>query len=95
MGKTEVTKPKKGELPEKRVPALWSTPINKLSMTSMVQNISFGRLGLAVWLCSLPAPAHTLVEYGKPEKVLDFIAATKDTSVINILLVLNSKHNSY
>jgi len=41
--------------------ALWPTPIHKLSMTSMVRNISLGQLGLAAWLCSLPAPAHLLI----------------------------------
>jgi len=29
-------------------------------MMSMVWNISIGQLGLAAWLCSLPAPAHLL-----------------------------------
>jgi len=27
----------------------------------MVWNISVGQLGLAAWLCSLPAPAHQLI----------------------------------
>jgi len=36
------------------------TSIYKLSMTSMVWNSSTGQLGLAVWLCSLPAPAHLI-----------------------------------
>jgi len=36
-------------------------PIHKLSVTSMVWNISTGQLGLAAWLCSLPAPAHLLL----------------------------------
>jgi len=30
-------------------------------MTFMVRNISIGQFGLAVWLCSLPAPAHLLI----------------------------------
>jgi len=37
------------------------TPIRKLSMTSMVWNISLGQLGVSVWLCSLPDPAHLLI----------------------------------
>jgi len=37
------------------------TPIYKQSMTSMVCNISTGHLGLAAWLCSLPAPEHLLI----------------------------------
>jgi len=36
------------------------TPIYKLNMMSVVWNISIGQLGLAAWLCSLPAPAHLL-----------------------------------
>jgi len=38
----------------------WRTPIYKLSKTSTVLNISVGQLGLAAWLCSLPAPAPLL-----------------------------------
>jgi len=30
---------------------------------SMVWNISLGHLELAVWLCSLPAPAHLLISW--------------------------------
>jgi len=37
------------------------TPIYKLSMTYMVWNISIGQLGVAAWLCSLPALAHLLL----------------------------------
>jgi len=44
-----------------RIPAPWSTFIYKLSMKSMVWNISFGQLGSAAWLCSLPARVHLLV----------------------------------
>jgi len=65
-------------------------------MMPVVWKISTGQLG------SLPgcAPSqlqHTcsLVEYEKLEKVLDFIATTRNISVINILLVLNPKHSSY
>jgi len=32
-------------------------------MISMVWNISIGQLGLAAWLCSLPAPAHRLISW--------------------------------
>jgi len=53
-------------------------------------------------LCSLPgyAPSQllytcSLAEYEKLEKVLDFIATIENISVINILLILNPKHNSY
>jgi len=40
-----------------------ANPIYKLSMTSMVRNISTGQLGLAVWLCSLTAPARLLISW--------------------------------
>jgi len=47
-------------------------------MMSMVWNISVGRLGLAAWLCSLPALVHLLNsqtwESGK--RSLDFLATT-------------------
>jgi len=46
---------------KRKIPALRPTFINKLSMTSMVWNISIGQPGLDVWLCSLPAPAHLLI----------------------------------
>jgi len=51
------------------------------------------------WL-SVCAPSqllHTcsLAEYEKLEKVLDFIATTKNISAHNFLLVLNPKHSSY
>jgi len=46
---------------EKRIPDPRPTPITKLCMTSMVWNIFMGQLGLAGWLCSLPAPAHLLI----------------------------------
>ena len=44
------------KFPERRVPA--HQPIYKLSITSMIWNISIDQLGLSAWLCSLPAPAH-------------------------------------
>jgi len=64
--KTELTEEKsklmeKFKLREKRVPAPQQTPIRKLSMMSMVWNISVAQLVLAAWLCSLPAPAHLLI----------------------------------
>ena len=34
--------------------------ICKLSMRSMLWNISIGQLGVVVWLCFLPASAHLL-----------------------------------
>jgi len=62
----------------------------------MVWNISPGQLGLAGWLCSLPAPAHcSLAEYEKLKKVLDFLATTENICVINIHLVQNPNHISY
>jgi len=33
------------------------------SMTFMVWNIPVGQLGLSVWQCSLPAPAHLLINW--------------------------------
>jgi len=42
---------------------LLANPMCKLSMTSMVRNICIGRLGLAVWLCSFPSPAHLLISW--------------------------------
>jgi len=65
-------------------------------MRSMVWNISTRQLGLAAWLCSLPAPAHySLAEQGRLEKALDFTATTENISVINTPLILNPKHSSY
>jgi len=36
-------------------------PTDKLTMTSIASNIYIGKLRLAVWLCSLPDPAHLLI----------------------------------
>jgi len=52
------------------------------------------------WLagCAPSQLLHTcsLAEYGRLEKkIIDFIATTKNISVINMLLVLNPKHSSY
>jgi len=88
--------PEKGQTSRKvRTPARQPTPVPKQRRTSMVWNISIGHLGYLsgcapsqlLHSCSLP-------EYKKLKKVLYFLAATKNISVINILL-LNSKHNSY
>jgi len=50
------------ELKESRkISAPWTIPIYKLNMASVVWNISFGRLGLTAWLCSLPAVVHLLI----------------------------------
>jgi len=47
-------------------------------------------------LAVLPPSACTLLpEHGRLGKVLDFLATTKNISVINILLLLNLKHSSY
>jgi len=86
------------ELRETReeVPAPWPAPIHKLSMMSVVRNMSVGQLG---WLSGY-APSqllHTccLAEYGKPEKALNFLATTENIGVINSLLILNPNHSSY
>jgi len=65
-------------------------------MQSTVWNISIGQPGLAAWLCSLQLlHACSLAKHGKLEKVLDFLATTENTSVINTLLLPNPKHSSY
>jgi len=62
----------------------------------MVWNISIGQLGLAD-SDAPPQLLHTcsFAEYGRLEKVLDFIATAENISVINMLLVLNPKHSRY
>jgi len=52
---------KSWKLEEQILSCCQPTPIHKLSMTSMVWNISIGQLRLAAWLYSLPAPAHLLI----------------------------------
>jgi len=81
---------------EKSIPAPSPTPIHKLSVMSMVWNISIGHLGYLSG-CAPPQPLHTCssAESEKLEKALDFIATTKNISVINILLALYPKHSSY
>jgi len=62
----------------------------------MLWNISIGQLGLADGDAS-PQLLHTcsFAEYGRLEKVLDFIATTGNITVITILLIQNPKHSSY
>ena len=48
---------------EKEPPAPQRAPIHKWSMASMVWNVSPAQLGLAAWLCSLPAPARLLISW--------------------------------
>jgi len=65
-------------------------------MVSTIWNISVGQLGYL----SGHAPFQLLHTYSldvceQLEKVLDFLATTENTSFINILLVLNTKHSSY
>jgi len=72
------------------------TPIHQLSTTPTVWSISTGQPG---WL-SACAPAQLLPSCSSPqrrrlEKVFDFTATTENTSVTNILLILNPKHSSY
>jgi len=50
---------------------------------------------LSGWAPSQLLHTCSLAEYWKQEKVLDFLATTENTHVINILLVLNPKHSSY
>jgi len=74
------------ELMEKDFSAPRLTPIHKPSMTSMVWNISVGRLGPAA--CCAPSQLlHTcsLAGHGKLEKVLDFLATAKNISVLSTL----------
>jgi len=75
---------------EKQIPALWATPIHKLSV-----NISIGQLGCLSGDAP-PQLLHTssLAEYGRLEKGLDFIATTGNISVVNTLLIVNPKHSS-
>jgi len=71
------------------------TPIHKLSMTSVVWNISIGQLGYMSG-CASSKLLHTctLAECEKLGKLLDFLTS-KTISVINILLIPNPKHSSY
>ena len=96
--------PENFELPDKRgfkltdksrmFPAPCPTPIHKLSITSMVWNISIDQLGYLP-VCAPSQLLHTcsLAEYEKLEKVLDFISTTENIGV-NTILVLNPEHSS-
>jgi len=81
---------------EKIIPAPWPTPLYKHSMTSMLW--IFPLASLAIHLALLPpsscTPPHQ-PNTGNWKKVRDFLATTKTISIINILLILNSKHSSY
>jgi len=63
------------EMRKKESPVPCATPIYILSMPSTIWNISIGQLGLAAWLCSLPAPAHLLIsQTWETEKSLRFLS---------------------
>jgi len=80
----------------REMPAPQPTPIHKLSMMSMVWNIYVGQLGyLPGYAPSQTLHTCSLAEHEKLEKVLDFIAKTKNITVINIFLLLIPKHRSY
>jgi len=65
-------------------------------MTSMAWNISIGQLGCLSGCASCQLlHACSLAEYGKLEKVLDFLATAENITITNILLLLNLKHSSY
>jgi len=81
---------------EQKSPCPLANPFHKLSMMSIVWNISIGQLGHLSGCAPLQlVQTCSLAEYEKLEKVLDFIATTKSIRVINILFVLNPKHSSY
>jgi len=63
-------------------------------MASVVCGISIGQPGCLSG-CAPSQLLHTclLAEYKKLEKVLDFIGTTENSSVINILLILNPKRS--
>ena len=83
---TNVAKlPKKTELPDKfeladkrgseptemrTIPAPQPRPVHTLSTPSMARSMSAGQPGLAVWPCSLPAPAPCSLNTGDWEKSL-------------------------
>ena len=80
-----------------RVPAPGPTPIYKLSRTPVVRNISIGQLGLAAWLCSIPALVHLFVSWTwETERSPWFLRNNwKHQCLINIIPILYPKHNSY
>jgi len=50
----------------------------------MVWNISIGQTGLAAWPCALPALVHLRSSQTlETEKVLDFLAMTKNVNVLS------------
>ena len=70
---------KKFNLPDKRgweptemrtIPAPQPRPVHTLSTPSMARSMSAGQPGLAVWPCSLPAPAPCSLNTGDWEKSL-------------------------
>jgi len=78
------------------LPAPRSTPTPKLSVASMVWNISIHQLDyLYGYVPSQLLHSCSSAEHEKLEEVLDFIATTENISVIIILLILNSTHGSY
>jgi len=87
---------KEKEKKTRKFPTPRPTPLYKLSMRSVVWNISIGQLGY-MSCCAPPQLLHTcsFAEYDKLKKVFDFLATIENISVINILLVLNPKHSSY
>jgi len=81
---------------ESKIPARQPTPIHKLRMKSVVCNTSIGHLGYpSGYAHAQLLLTCSLAEYVKLEKILGFIATTKNLSVVNILLLLNPKHSSY
>ena len=60
-GQDSIWTPRKWE--ELRASCPLAAPFHKLSVTSVVWNISTGQLGPATWLCSLPAPARLLISW--------------------------------
>jgi len=87
---------KKVELPVKRF-----FPPDQPSVLNSACCLRYGIFPLAFLgylSCYDPSPLlHTylIAEYGRLEKVLNFLATTKNISVINILVMLNLKYSSY
>jgi len=63
-------------------------------MTSIVRNISIAHLGQSGYASSQLLHTCLLAKYEKLEEALDFLATTKNVSVVIILLILNPKHSS-
>jgi len=66
------------------LPAPRPSPVHKLSMMSKIWNISLGQLGYLPG-CAPSQLLHTCSSagYEKLEKVLDFVATTENTGVMN------------